>query len=291
MSLPTDQDLASFIARIPAQQTQSLPIEAAVGPLPHYERTVNDAWNLLVFVERKLAVTQTDRAFGDPHMSRLHSMVMLSLLAAFERLIKELAAACVDHVGRLVLDDRLDVFKIDGSTLAAHFSTDTLGRALCESETWMDCDKTNEKFKKLLARPSGQGGAFWLLPAERNSRGDGWRHETVSLLWQLRHDLAHNVGVITQSDAHTLTLLAKAPIPAPRVLKPRKADVWYVKMFLDSTAKLLNRRVADQLALVLTELHQSNSALFNPSARAQELANQFRHQLTVSGATAVPAQP
>ena len=48
-------------------------------------------------------------------MSRLLGMILVNLVETFERYLKETAAACVDHLGRYVLDDRFNAFKVQGS--------------------------------------------------------------------------------------------------------------------------------------------------------------------------------
>ena len=90
--------------------------------------------NLLVYTERNLETASVYEASLNRHMQNLRVMVLLSLVEAFERFLKELAAACIDHVGAIILDSRLDVFTGKGSNLAWHFTTTgSLGRVLCES--------------------------------------------------------------------------------------------------------------------------------------------------------------
>jgi hypothetical protein len=84
-------------------------------------------------------------------------MVLVNLIESFERYLKEVAAVCIDLVGAYVLDDRFDTFRLQGSALAVHFGTDTLGRALCESSTWLDTASINNRFKSLLADPFEEG--------------------------------------------------------------------------------------------------------------------------------------
>jgi hypothetical protein len=47
--------------------------------------------------------------------------VFISMVEAFERFIKELAAVCVDALASRVVDDRLKTLSIDPRSLAAHF--------------------------------------------------------------------------------------------------------------------------------------------------------------------------
>ena len=42
-----------------------------------------------------------------------------------------------------------------------------------------------------------------------------WTYETLNIVWQIRHSVVHNVGVITQSDAIKLRLLTKQPVESP----------------------------------------------------------------------------
>src|SRR5207244_10394408 len=110
--------------------------------------------------------------------------------------------ACIHWLAPFVLDARFNVFKIQGSALTAHYGTDTLGRSLCESATWLDCEEINDRFRKLLADPFQKDGRFYLFPRQgQQPAAECWRFETMSLVWQLRHTVVHNVGVITQSDA------------------------------------------------------------------------------------------
>jgi hypothetical protein len=144
------------------------------------------------------------------HLGRLHGMILVNMVETPERYLKEVAATCVDFLARYVLDDRFNAFRVLGSALAAHFGTDTLGRSLCESATWLDCDEVNDRFRRLLA-PAYEAGNFLVFlkqPAVERER-----YETLNIIWQLRHTIVHNVGVITQSDAIKLRLLVRGPVP------------------------------------------------------------------------------
>jgi hypothetical protein len=136
-----------------------LPAEAG-APLSHYNRSSTDLWTLLSYVERNFGQLPLQPAAVRRHMGRLHGMILVNLVETFERYLKEVAAACVDSLARYVLDDRFNAFKVQGSALAAHFDTDTLGRSLCESATWLDCDEVNERFRRLLAPPFDLRGAM-----------------------------------------------------------------------------------------------------------------------------------
>ena len=148
-----------------------LPAEAET-PLAHYNRSNTDLWNLLRYVERNFGQLPLQPAAVERHMGRLHGMILVDLVEAFERFLKEVAAVCVDHLARFTLDDRFNTFKIQGSTLAAHFDTETLGRALCESATWLDCDEVNDRFRASL-RALLKSVPSWFSPnnPERNASG------------------------------------------------------------------------------------------------------------------------
>ena len=102
-------------------------------------------------------IAERDRYLGvvDRHLGRSHWHVcFVNLIETFERFLKEVAAECVDCLADLVVDDRFDVFnKIQGSNLASHFRAGTLGKALCESATWLDCEEINKRFRNILADP------------------------------------------------------------------------------------------------------------------------------------------
>lgn len=215
-------------------------------------------------------------------------MVILSLVEAFERFVKETAALCIDHIAPLVRDDRLKDFKLTGDTLAAHFNEKSLGKSLCESVTWLDCENINLRFRRILAEPFNKDTKWHIFPTDKQVTGEGWRSETLDVIWQLRHTIVHNAGVITQSDGAKFRLLTQAKVNAPVVLWPEKSDVQNVKMFLDDTADVVNQRVVGRIGNLLTILLQNDRALFEPGTKAQELADLFRHPVTIDAVTAIP---
>jgi hypothetical protein len=211
-------------------------------------------------------------------------MILVNLIETFERYLKEVAAACVDCLARYVLDDRFNAFRVQGSALAAHFGTETLGRSLCESATWLDCEEINDRFRKLLSDPFQKEGRFSLFPRQnQDPASERWRFETLSLIWQLRHTVVHNVGVITQSDAIKLRLLVRAPVASMQVLAPTRDDIHFLKRFLDETADMSNRRIGSRLAELLSTIYAGNSALFVPQEMADRVARTFGLVLPVAG--------
>lgn len=274
-------DLHHWISRIP-EHLEDLPHESS-SPIKHYKRGANDSWNLLRYVERTAGGYAAPR---QRHLSRLRSLVVLSLVETFERFVKELAAVCVKHVGPLVLDDRLSVLRVRSQSVAAHFEENDLGKALTEGDTWLDCDKISERFRSLLAPPFEKGN-FSFFPSQKTDP-DYWRRETMGLLWQLRHSIVHNVGVITRSDASKLRLLRRSPVDAPKLLSPKSGDVWYVKLFLDETAAWSNDRVAKELVDLLATIHEDDTSLFVPAERAIQIAKEMNVPVSIGGAAATP---
>lgn len=278
-------DLASKIKQI-VQHVQPLPDEAT-APILHYRRTAADTWTALAYIER--AVGERDRygAVAERHLGRLYGMALVTLVEIFERFLKEAAAECVDRLADFVVDDRFNVFHpVQGSALAAHFVTEgTLGKSLCESSTWLDCEEINKRFRKLLSDPFQAGGqSFDLFPKPKQQpEGEQWRFEPMNLVWQIRHTAVHNVGVITRSDAVKLRLWTKENVDAPRLLAPTRSDLNYLKRFLDETANRCNERIGERLAELLTTIHAATPGLFDAQEMANRIASVFRSPLPVDG--------
>jgi hypothetical protein len=279
----TPTDLAQKI-RDMIPHVAPLPPEAGT-PFVHYERSIKDIWSLLLYFERNFKRLSVQPAALRTHMARLHGMIFVNLVESFERYLKEVAAACVDSLARYVLDDRFNAFHVRGSALAAHFGADTLGRSLCESATWLDCEEINDRFRKLLSDPFQKDGRFHLFPRQnQDPASERWRLETLSIVWQLRHTVVHNVGVITQSDAIKLRLLVRSAVPSMQVLSPTRDDIHFSKRFLDETAEMANSRIGSRLAELLTTIHVGNPALFAPQEMADRITETFGFILTVAGA-------
>lgn len=274
---PPKLDFAKLVGQVP-RHLGDMPSEAA-RPLDHYRYDAHGCWNLLRYFDRK-----TEDGNAGPrerHLLRLRSMIVLGLVEAFERFLKETAAACVDQLIGRVLDDRFAGLSSNVRAVVAHFPERTIGRALCESETWLDSTQVNARYTKLLADPF-EPGSFKLFPEPANRRDpEIWRRTTIDTLWQLRHSIAHNSGVITRSDAAKLRLLCREQIDGPRRLELTNGDVWYIKLFLDDLSTWANRRIAARLADLLTKIHQDDNTLFSSSEVADELAQLFREGVTV----------
>ena len=267
---------------------QPLPDEAK-APILHYRRTVADIWGALGYVERAIGQRERYQTVVARHLGRVYGMALVNLVETFERFLKEVAAECVDCLVDLVVDDRFNVFKIQGSALASHFGTGTLGKSLCESATWLDCEEINERFRKLLGDPFQVGGQFFYLFPKQSQlpAGQQSRFDLMSLVWQIRHTAVHNVGVITQSDAVRLRVWAREPVAAPRLLTPTRGDLNYLKRFLDETASDCNQRIGDRLAQLLTLILPTAPISIAPQDLANRVTAIFRRVLQVAGADGV----
>jgi hypothetical protein len=275
-------DLARKVKDI-LRHVEALPPEAAT-PLSHYKRSSADHWNLLRYLDSKVTSQAHYPAVFDRHKLLLHCMVLVGLVETFERFVKEVAAVCVDVVVPFALDKRFDEYLVKGNDLAAHFHSGTLGKSLCEADTWLDCEDINRRFRKLLADPF-EPGTFYPFP-QTNNQGpatEQFRFRTMNVVFQLRHTIVHNVGVITPSDAVKLRLLSQEQVQPMRRLTPSRDDVRYVKQFLDETAEAVSARVGRRLAELMTNLRQNHGMLIDPQETANRLTEQFGLVLTVDG--------
>jgi hypothetical protein len=280
-------DLATYVPKV-ARHVLPLGDDAAV-PIRRYRRAANDAWNLLLYVDRNLERTNVYGAAAQRHMRGLHTMVLLTLLEAFERFLKELAARCVDTLVDVVADGRFDAFQLTGGAVALHAADRSVGDALCDSLVWCDCDGANDRFRRLLADP-WLPGAFYVFPKTPQQLPEALqkKHKLMSIAWQLRHSIVHNNGILTPSDALKLRIIAHDPAIGPGKLSPQRGDVWYTKLFLDDTAQTINAEVAQRVCCLLSTVHASDTALFVPMQRARALATVFDRTVAVAGVTASP---
>ena len=132
-----------------------------------------------------------------------------------------------------------------------------------------------------------EAGNFYLFPNPKQLPNEAWRSKTMSVVWQLRHSIVHNVGVITISDAAKLRILTQEEVVGPRLLVPTANDIRYLKSFLDETATLWNSRIATRLGELLSTLHLQSPGLFGSQEYANRLAASFRLPVTVAGADGV----
>lgn len=277
-------DFSKLISQIP-EHAGDMPPESE-RPIEHFQHDASGYWNLMRYFDRKTA----DGSPGprERHVLRLRSMVVLGIVETFERFLKETAAVCVDQLAGRVLDDRFAALSVNARSIAAHFAEKTLGKALCEASTWLDSGEINARFGRLLADPF-KGPSFKLLPdPEQRKDPDHWRRSSIDILWQLRHSIAHNSGVITRSDAAKLRLLRRGAVDGHKVLQLTNGDVWYVKLFLEDLTAWMNARIAGRLAEVLTAIHADDSNLFAPLEVADRLAEIFREPISLAGVAGTP---
>ena len=208
-------------------------------------------------------------AVRDRHFVTLNNMVLVNLIQSFERFIKDLAAVCVDHLFDRTIDGRFDEPQVRGSSLAAHFAGSSPGKALCESGVWLDCKGINERFKDYLRHPTDAHSVFHVFAPNSDT------FRIMNLIWQLRHTIVHNVGVITRSDAAKLRLLAKKKLSSPRILLPTSDDLRFLQAYLDSQVKDINKRAGERLAAILTVIHASDPTLFAPAEEADAISKKF----------------
>jgi hypothetical protein len=277
-------DFSKLISQIP-EHLGDMPAESA-RPIEHFELDANGFWNLLRYVDRKtVGATPAPR---ERHVLRLRSMVVLGLVETFERFLKETAAVCVDQLVGRVLDDRFSILSVNAGAIAAHFEEKTLGKALCEADTWLNSRDINSRFGRLLADPFQKPPFKFLPDPDQKKDPDQWRRISIDILWQLRHSIAHNAGVITRSDAAKLRLLRRGAVDGHKMLQLTNGDVWYVKLFLDDLASWANARIAVRLAQVLSTIAADDSTLFTSSDVADELAQLFREKVVVAGTVGTP---
>lgn len=262
----------------------SVPLHPEAGrPIRHFEESANAGSSLLKYLEDHIDPTDVYRAVYDRHFGHLRRMILAEMLESFERFLKELASVCIDDLAPYTTDDRFDEFIPKRTMIAAVVNATSVGKALCESDTWLNNAAINNRFASLL---KNLGGGNWehLFPlANQNPAAERDRAKSLAILWQMRHDLAHNVGVITDSDAIKLRVLVGGPVEANRRLTPTDNDLRYVKRFLSETAIRTNERVGNRLAQLLTEFHVADPTLFDAQIMANRVSQQFAFSVTING--------
>jgi hypothetical protein len=270
------------------QHTAPLPAEAGC-PIDHFEHSADVGLLLIKYIEDHIDPQTVYPAPYARHLGHLRRMVLAELIEAFERFLKELAAVCADFLAPYTLDDRFGQFAPRrAEQIAAFVTAGSIGKALCESDTWINNDTINKRFRALLKTPFG---ADWELPVpEANQPPVAERDtaRTVAVLWQMRHNLAHNVGVLTHSDAMKFRMLIRGPVVAERRLSPSTADLRYVKRFLTETALHTNERVGRRLAQLLEGFHVAEPGLFDAQVRANEVSRRLAMAVTIHGCVGVP---
>jgi hypothetical protein len=269
------------------QHTRPL-LPEAYSPVLHFEKAANAGIGLSKYIHDRIGgAGRFYRGVYEHHMSQLRRMALADVIECFERFLKELAAVCIDHLAPYAIDDRFDEFVPRGDRIAAFVNARSIGKALCESDTWIKNRTINERFRVLLKEPFGNDWELLFPEPNQQPTAERERARTLALLWQVRHNLAHNVGAITHSDALKFRLLTGGSVTPDSVLSPTRDDLRFVMRFLLETAIHTNSRVGLRLVALLSAIHHADSGLFDAQARANEVSRQFNLPLTVAGCAGV----
>jgi hypothetical protein len=274
--------------------TEPLPPESQ-SPIQHYRRAVFTNFRLIDYIDNRIRERAHYPAIKAKHMGHLRRLILANLIETFERFIKELAAVCIDQLSDFVTDDCYNAFTAKGNEIVAHFEAGSVGKALCESDTWLSNEVINSRFRKLLAPVGKDVWEEYLLPARNQGKGPSKddqekRAATLAIFWQIRHNLTRNSGVLTGSDSMKFRVLIRRSVEKDRILAPTEVDLRYAKRFFSETADDINDRVGTQLAALLTAVHAESPSLVDPRAKAQELANIFAASVTVANVSADPTE-
>jgi hypothetical protein len=275
-------DLHRMVREI-VQHSVPLPPEAD-RPIEHFEYSTNSSLRRLAYVERHIDPGTVYPAVYNRHLGHLRRMFLAEVIESFERFLKELASVCIDFLAPYTTDDRFDDFLPRRSgTVAAFVNATSIGRALCESDTWINSATINSRFASLLKEPAGADWEYLFPQSNQNPAAERPRAATLAILWQIRHNLAHNVGAITHSDAMKFRVLTSGDVEAKRHLTPTDNDLRYAKRFLAESATRTNERVGHRLAHLLGLFHAANPTLFDAQARANEVSQRFTFSVTING--------
>jgi hypothetical protein len=271
-----------------ALQHSALLLAEAGCPLRHFERSANNSLLLIEYIVSHIRPQTVKAAVYERHLGHLRRMVVAELIESFERFLKESAAICADHLAPYTLDDRFDEFAPKrAEQIAAFVTAGSIGKALCESDTWINNETINRRFKSLLKTPFGTDWELLFPETNQQPAAERDRARSLAILWQMRHNLAHNVGVMTHSDSMKFRMLTQGPIVADCRLSPSTEDVRYVKRFLSETAVHVNRRVGTRLAALLEMFHVADPLLFGAQDNANQVSRQFAFPLTIAGCACI----
>ncbi len=267
----------------------------SLSPIAHYRQAVNANFGLINYIEGHLSESSHYAASKAKHMGHLRRLVLANLIQTFERFIKEIAAVCIDQLAGFVTDDRYNGFTAKGNEIIAHFESGSIGKALCESDTWLSNEVINNRFRRLLAPPGKDLWEEFLLPARQQGKGSSKDDQEkqaaiLAILWQVRHNLTHNSGVLTGSDSMKLRVLSRRAVGKDCILVPTDLDLRYVKRFFSEIADDINRRVGTQLAVLIEAFHVESPSLVVPEVKAQELSNIFGLPIEVADFKAHPSR-
>ncbi len=265
------------------QHTSPLPPQADC-PIQHFEMSANVGVSLIKYIDDHIDLKDVYEAVYDRHLGHLRRMVLAELTESFERFLKEMASVCVDYRSPYTVDERLDeLIPRRGEQIATFVTANSIGKALCESDTWLKNKTINERFRALRKTPFGADWEFLFPDASQPPVAERDRAATLAIIWQVRHNLAHNVGVLTHSDAMKFRVLVGQPVATDRRLAPFTEDLRYVKRFLSETATRTNERVARRLAVILGTLHVADPTIFDAQPTANQLSKRFGYAVTING--------
>lgn len=258
-------------------------------PFRHFERSANTGLQLLKYIDDHIDQSDVYAAVYDRHIGHLRRMALAELIESFERFLKDFAALCVDYLAPYTTDDRFDELVPKRSDkIAAFVNAPSIGKALCESDTWINNSTINTRFASLLKDPAAADWEYLFPQPNQQPAGEQKRAATLAILWQIRHNLAHNVGVVTHSDSMKFRVLIGGPVAHDRRLSPTADDLRYVKRFLSETAVRTNQRIGTRLAQLLTGFLVTDPTLFDAQARANEVSQRFTFSVTINGHDGVP---
>jgi hypothetical protein len=140
------------------------------SPITHYQRAVFTNFALIDYIQYHISKGSYYPAIKAKHMGHLRRLVLANLIETFERVIKELAAVCIDQLSGFVTDDRYNAFTAKGNEVIAHFEAGSIGKALCESDTWLSNEVINKRFRRLLAPSDKDLWDEFLLPAKNQGK-------------------------------------------------------------------------------------------------------------------------
>ncbi|HKI34998.1 MAG TPA: hypothetical protein VKA46_24290 [Gemmataceae bacterium] len=256
-------------------------------PIQHFERAATTGPGLIKYLSDHIDPARVYPAVYERHMSQLRRMALADAIESFERFLKEVAAVCIDQLAPYVIDDRFDEFMPRGERIAAFVNARSIGKALCESDTWIKNKTINDRFRSLLKEPFGGDWEYLFPKPNQGPAEERDRAKTLAILWQLRHNLAHNVGALTHSDAMKFRLLIGSHVTAEHSLVPTRDDLRFVGRFLSETALRTNERIGLRLATLLTALHQGDATLFDAQDTADEVSRRFNRSLAIDGCAGV----
>jgi hypothetical protein len=275
-------DLHDMVRKV-LGHTSPLPPQANC-PIKHFETSNNVGHLLITYINDHIDIESVYESVYHRHLGHLRRMVLAEQIESFERFLKELAAICVDFLAPYTTDDRYDEFiPKRGEQIAASVNANSIGKALCESDTWLRNKTINDRFRSLLKAPSGDDWEYLFPDARQQPVAERSRAQTLALLWQVRHSLAHNVGVITHSDSMRFRVLTGGPVEADCRLSPSTEDLRYVKRFLMETAARTNRRVGTRLAELLEVFHKADAGVFDAQEKADRVSWSVDFSVTING--------